>query len=281
MSGVAAIRLPPAQRAPAVPRSAPLSPPRLSPPLDLQGLLFAAQSKRRELQQAAAESEVRSIQGKRELETKEARIAVERAEHEGAEAADKAKSAAFWKKCAAWAGAVAAVAATCCTAGSAAPLAVVAIGVALSAASPYVGEAVAKASGSEKAGQWTTIGCLVAGATIQIIGGGMTTGGSSTFAAAAEGTQRVATGAAGAATAAEGYRTYESKKHEANATDARADATMSRAMAKRTQAAMDAVIDELRALEGSIRRALDAVAGAGRELNAGRDRAATHLARSC
>jgi hypothetical protein len=255
-----------------------LEKPRLTPPLDLQGLMFAAQMKRREMQQTSAESEVRSIQGKRELETKEARAAMERAEREGAEAADDAKSAAFWKKCACWAGAVAAVAATCCTMGSAAPLAVVAVGVALSASSPYIGEAVKNATGSESAGRWTTFGCALAGAVIQCIGGGVSPAGAST---AVQAVGVVASGTAGAATAAEGYKTYQSKKHEANAVEARADAQSARAMAKRSQAALDAVIDELRALEGSIRRALDAVAGAGRELNAGRDRAAMHLARSC
>lgn len=254
--------------------------PRLSPPLDLQGLMHLAQMKRRDTQQSAAESDVRTVQGTREREMKEARAAQERAEREGAEAAESGKSAAFWKKCAAWAGAVAAVAATCCTMGSAAPLVVVAVGVALSVSSPYVGDAVGKATNSEKAGQWTAVGCMIAGAAIQFVGGGMSTGATGTVGAVAKGTQLVASGTAASATAAGGVREYEAKKHEANSQDARADALAARSMARRTQAEMDAVIDELRALEGSVRRALDAVAGIGKELNAGRERVASHLARS-
>ena len=256
-------------------------PPRLAPPLGLEGLMHLAQTERREIQQSAAESEMRSIQGKRETQTKDARSALERAEREGKEANDAAKGAAFWKKCACWAGAVAAVAATCCTMGSATPLAVVAVGVALSASSPYIGKAVGEATGSESAGQWTTVGCMVAGAALQIAGGAMSPAAAAgSVQAFAQGTQLVATGAAGAATAAEGVRTYESKKHEANAEDARANGMAARAHAKRSQSEFDAVIDELRALEGSIRRALDAVGAAGREVNAGRERVAMQLARS-
>jgi hypothetical protein len=254
--------------------------PTIAPPLDLEGLLHLAQMKRRDIQQTAQETEVRSIQGQRDLKTREARAAQQLAEKEGAAAADSEKGAAFWKKCACWAGAVAAVAATCCTAGTAAPLAVAAIGLALSVGSSYIGEKVAQATGSKTAGQWTAIGCVLAGATLQVVSGSPTAAGGS-IQAVARGTQLVASGASGAATAAEGYRTHEAKTHDANAEDARADALMGRSSAKRAQSEMDGVVEELRSLEGSIRRALDAVAGIGRELNAGRERVAMHLARSC
>lgn len=281
MTGVVSIsRVPPRTALSEPPQTAPPKP-LLMPPLDLQGLMQMAQSQRRQIQQASSESEVHSIQGRRDTQTKEARAAQERAEREGAEAADDAASGAFWKKCACWAGAVAALAATACTMGSAAPLAVVAIGVALSMSSPYIGQAVAKATESEKAGQWTTIGCALAGAVMQMIGGGMSTNSVGTVYTVAKGTQLVATGAAGAATAAEAVKTREAKEHEANAVEHHANAIGARALAKRTQSEMDGVIEELKALEGSIRRAMDAIGGIGRELTAARDRAAMHLSRSC
>jgi hypothetical protein len=271
---------PPKSHPGAQPTPSPMKP-LMMPPLDLQGLLQLAQSQRRQVQQTAAESEVRSIQGHRDTQTREARAAQERAEQEAASAADANDSAAFWKKCAVWAGAVAAVAATACTMGSAAPLAVVAIGVALSVSSPYIGQGVARATGSEKAGQWTTIGCAVAGAVIQFAGGGMSSDTPATVYAVAAATQATATGVGGVATTVQVVKTNEAKRHEAAAEERRADAIGARALARRTQSQMDDVVEELKALEGSIRRALDAIGGIGRELKSSGDRAAMHLARSC
>jgi hypothetical protein len=276
MSAVLSIHRVPPRATPAETPKPACTKPLVMPPLDLQGLMQLAQSDRRRVQQTAAESEVHTIQGQRDAQTREARAALERAHQEAANASEAGASAAFWKKCACWAGAVAAVAATACTMGSAAPLAVVAIGVALSVSSPYIGQAVGNATGSEKAGQWTAIACAIGGAAIQMCAGSPT--------GAATALQAVQVGAAATsatATCVEAVKTYESKKHDANAEDARAEAMGARAAARRNQSEMDTVVEELKGLEASIRRAMDAIGGIGRELNSARDRAAMHLARSC
>lgn len=264
------------------PQPSPPSPlsPTLSPPLDLEGLLHLAQLDRRKNQQESAESDVRTAQGKRNSETHQARIAAERADAEARASAEKAHSAAFWKKCAAYAGVVASVAATVASCGSAAPLAVVAVGVALSLSSPYIGQGAAKLTGNENVGRWTTVTCAVAGAIVQTVGSGGA-GATGTVATVAHGTQRVASAAAAGSSMVEGYRTKESKDHESDAEHLRADGVLLRGIAQRRQSELDEVVEQLKGLESSISRALDAVAGAGRELEAGRQRAAMHLGRSC
>jgi hypothetical protein len=259
-------------------------PPRLAAPLGLQGMFHLAQLRRREMQQSAAESEVHSAQDHRQTEMKEARAAQERAEKAGADASDSAKGANYWQKIACYAGVVAALAATVCTMGSAAPLAVAAIGIALSLSSTYIGKGVTAATGSEDAGRWTAVGCVIAGAALQVASGCMATSAVSGWAAvvrvAAKTTSIIASGTAATATAGASYRTMESKNHESKSEHASADSVAARQRANRDQQRIQAVIDELKELEASIRRAVTGVARAGEQHAQAQQYVVSQVARS-
>lgn len=272
-------------RAPVGPRSSAPAAPRLPPPLGLHGLLHAAQLSSRKTQQTASFAELESAQNARRAHTESARAAQRRAEEAAAKTSSEGSKASFWKNVAIAAAAVGAVASVVATGGASAPLMVALAGVALSASSPYIGQAAAKVSGDQKVGDAFATGAFVTGAALSIAGGGaslFTTAGagSGTLQVIAAKTAVASNATAGAAKVGEGVYTIREKGAESDYEHARADVLQAKSAARRAQQETEAVIEQLKALEGSVRRALDAVAGVGREIESGRQFLNQKLARS-
>ncbi|MBL8714563.1 MAG: hypothetical protein JNL79_01130 [Myxococcales bacterium] len=248
---VEAARFGPATAAPPAARPLALGTPML-PPADLEAALVALQHDARKNASSIAEDRSASAKADRDQAIADAKKA-----EEASKAAES--RAGFWSKFGGVAKVVATVAAvvggaaaTVFSAGTAAPAAVALCGLALSMSSPYIGKACGKTAGDVAA--WT-------GIAASLVGGGWsalaTTGVKHT--ALAVGTQATARLVEGGARATEGAATIAEKRAHAESLDHGAESSLARAALKRTENELAEVIELLREVEASARRAIGTV----------------------
>lgn len=231
---------------------APAGAPAALPPADLESALMALEHEARATTANLAEQRSETAKADRDRAAEAARKAE-------ADARAAESRGGFWGKLGGVAKVVATVAAvvggaaaTVFSAGTAAPAVVALCGLALSMSSPYIGKACGKTAGDVAA--WT-------GVAASLIGGGA-------GALASTGTRQAALAVTvqvgartveGTARATEGAATIAEKRAAAEAIDRQADAAAARVALTRANHQLDEVVELLREVEASARRALGTV----------------------
>ncbi len=224
----------------------------LLPPADLDGALVALEHDARRNAASIAEHRSASAKADRDQAIADAKKAEEAARSAESRAGFWGKFGGVAKVVATVAAVVGGAAATVFSAGSAAPAAVALCGLALSMSSPYIGKACGKTAGDVAA--WT-------GVAASLVGGGWsalaTTGVKQT--ALAVGTQATARLVEGGARATEGAAVIAEKRAHAESLDHEAESALARAALKRTENELAEVVELLREVEASARRAIATV----------------------
>ncbi len=249
-----------------------------APPVsDLRVLLYALKISQREESASAAKAGVTAAGVARDAALERARQAEERARAAQEKSGFWSDVASVASTVATVAGVVAAAAAVVCSGGSA--VAIVALaGTALSASSPLIARGAGEDAG--KAAFWVGTAASLGAAGYQIAGAAVS------GAAASAGAREAGTWALGGARVAEGgarvqqgYATAQKGEADASVLYARADGAAARAAVKRSQAEVDAMIDLLREVEASVRRAAKTILAIGDEIDSGRSAVIAHAGR--
>jgi len=250
------------------------SPPQLGFPCDVQSLLFVSTIVGREQQESALGARANASATARDRAFAQAQDAREHAKQAEESAQKWGDFVTVAKVVGTVAAAAASIASVVATGGASAPAVIALAGVLLSASSPLVEKAAGKDAG--KVAMWGGAALSLGAGAVQVGTAALSTA-TTTAAAAQSAGQKLAVWveagakvAEGSSRVAQGAGTVGQGRKEGEAADARADGVERRAAAKRAQDQIDEVIDQLREVEASVRRAIHTVIAVGEDIESTR-----------